>query len=48
MREGAEELTLRKGEEGRLRTFIDTTNVGDNGWGPPLVDENWHAVCRAI
>ena len=25
---GAEELTLRRGEEGGLRTFIKTTNVG--------------------
>ena len=30
-----EELTLRRGEEGVLRTFVDTTTVGDNRWGPP-------------
>ena len=29
-----EELTLRRGEEGVLRTFVDTTTVGDNRWGP--------------
>ena len=31
-----------------LRTFIDTTDVGDSGWGPPLIDEDWHAICQAI
>ena len=30
VREGADELTQRR-EEGILRTFIDTTNVGDSG-----------------
>ena len=30
------------------RTFIDTTNVGDTGWEPPLVDDDWHAICQAI
>ena len=30
-----------------LCTFADTTNVGDSGWGPPLVDEEWHASCQA-
>ena len=31
-----------------LRIFIDTTNVGDSRWRPPLVDEEGHAVCQAI
>ena len=31
-----------------LRTFIDTLNVGDNRWGPPLVDEDWLASYQAI
>ena len=48
VREAVEELTLRRGEEGGLRTFIDTTNVGDNRWRPPLVDADWHAACQAI
>ena len=30
VREGAEELTLRRQEEGMLRTIIDDTNVGDS------------------
>ena len=29
VREVADELTLRANEEGALRTFVDTTNVGD-------------------
>ena len=30
VREGADELTLRAEEERMLRTFIDTTDVGDS------------------
>ena len=48
VQEGADELTLRAEEEGMLRTFIDTTNVGDKRWKSPHVDENWHATCQAI
>ena len=47
VREGAAELTLRRGEEGMLRTLIGTSNVGDSRWGPPLVDEDWHPICQA-
>ena len=36
IREGADELTLRRQEEGMLRTFSDSTDVGDNRWRPPL------------
>ena len=32
VREGADELTLRKEEEGAVRSFIDTTEVGNRGW----------------
>ena len=48
VRGGAEELTVSADEEGMLRTFIDTTDVGDNSWRPALVDEDWHAFCQAI
>ena len=48
IREGADELTLRAQEEGVLRTFIDTSNVGDQRWRPPPVDADWHAFCQAI
>ena len=45
VREGVEELTFRRGEEGMLRTFIE---VGDSRKGPSAVDEDWHAGCQAI
>ena len=48
LRDDAGELTLRAHEEGVLRTFIDPANVGNKRWGPPLVDEDWHAFCLAI
>ena len=48
VRTGADELTLRAHEEGALRSFIDTHEGGTQGWGPPPVDENWHATCQAI
>ena len=47
-REGADELTLRTGQEGMLRTLIVTKDVEDSRWRPPLVDEDWHAICQAI
>ena len=31
-REGADELSLRDEEEGVLRNFTDTTDVGDSRW----------------
>ena len=30
---GADELTMRADEQGALRTYIDTTNVGDKKMG---------------
>ena len=48
LREGVDELTLREGEEGLLRTCVDPTKVKVDRWGPSLVDEEWHAVCQAI
>ena len=47
VRAGADELTLRRGEECTSRSFIDTPKVGDSRWGPPLDDEDWHAVRQA-
>ena len=47
VKEGIDELTLGKEEEGMLRSFVDTTAVRDR-WGPHLVDEDWHAICQAI
>ena len=48
VREGADELTLRAHEEEVVRSFIDTANVGNKKWWPPLVDEDWHVICKAI
>ena len=48
VREGAGELTLRAHEEGVVRSFIDTTNVGNKRWVPSLVDDDWHALCQDI
>ena len=48
VREGADELTLRAEGEGVRRNFMDTTNVEDHRWGPPLVDADGHAICQAI
>ena len=42
------EMTFRKGEEGTPRSFIDIAHVQVGRWRPPLVDEDWHAVCQAI
>ena len=45
VRDGAHELTLRRGQEGTQRTFNRTTKR----WRPPLGDEDiWHATCHAI
>ena len=47
-REGVDQVTLRRGEAGMLRTFIDTVQVEAGRWEPPLADEDWHAICHAI
>ena len=50
VQEAVGELTLREGEEGEegtLRSFIDTADVEASRRGPPLVDEDWHALCEA-
>ena len=46
--EGAVELTLRAGEVGTQRAFINTEHIEFERCGPPLVDTDWHAFCRAI
>ena len=48
IRERVGDLTLRTGRAGMLRTFINTIRVEVGRWGPPVVDEDWHAVCQAI
>ena len=41
-------MTLRAEEEGMLRTFIDTMDVGDSRWSLPLVDEDLHAIFQYV
>ena len=48
LRERVGDLTLRTGRAGMLRTFINTIRVEVGRWEPPVVDEDWHAVCQAI
>ena len=48
IREGVDELTLREGEGGTLRSFINAATVGGSRWRLPLVDEDWHAICQTI
>ena len=46
--ERVDELTLRAGEAGSLRAFINTTKMEIGRCGPPLVDEDGHASQQAI
>ena len=46
--ERVDELTLRAGEAGSLRAFINTANMEIGRCGPPLVDEDGHASQQAI
>ena len=48
IQEGAGELPLRAHEKDVVRSFVDTTNVGNKRWSPPLVDEDWPAFCQAF
>ena len=47
VREGMDELTLRRGVESTQRSFFNTTNVEACRPGPLLVDEDQHAVCQS-
>ena len=47
VREVVDDLTRRRGEECVPHLFINTIHVS-RSWEPPLVDEDWHAVCQAI
>ena len=48
VREGVDELTLREGDAGTLRSASNTANVGASTWEPLFFDEDWHAICQAI
>ena len=47
-REGVEKLTLRAEEAGMLLHLQQHHRCGVGRRGPPLVDEDCHARCRAI
>ena len=48
IREDVDELTLREGEEGVQRTFINTAKAEASRRRSPLLDEDRHVVCQAI
>ena len=48
LREGADDLTLRAEELDTLEACINVVDIEENTRGPPLVDADWHAFCKAI
>ena len=48
VRDGTEELTLRAEEMGTQKSCINVDHIAEDRWGPPLVDADWHAFCRAF
>ena len=48
VREGVRDLTLREGEVGKLRSFINTASAGASRWGPSLEEEDWHTMCQSM
>ena len=48
LREGVDDPTPRAEEVVTLKTCINVDHIGEKGWGPPLVDADWHAFCQAI
>ena len=47
IRGGADELTLRAEEVGTLEACINVDHTEFERGGPPMVDTDWHAFCRA-
>ena len=35
-------------DAGVQKDFVDTTKMDNHRWRPPLVDEDWHALCQAV
>ena len=48
IRAGPEELTLRTEEVRSQKSCINVDHIAQDGWGPLLVDADWHAFCQAI
>ena len=42
VREGPNELTLRAGEVGTWKSYINVDHIEKERWGPPLVDYDWY------
>ena len=39
-------VTPRAEEMGTLKTYINVNHIGEERWGPPLVDYDWYAFCQ--
>ena len=48
VRESPDELTLRAEEVGTWTSCINVDHIAKWRWGPPLVDDDWHAFCQAL
>ena len=46
--EGEEVLTLRPEERGTQHMFVSTDEFPKGKWKPPLMDEDWVVLCRAL
>ena len=47
-RKGPEKWTPRTEEVASRKACINVRHIAEDRWGPPLVDADWHAFCRAI
>ena len=46
--EGEDVLTLHPEERGSQKLFVDTSRIPKEKWGPPLMQEDWVALCQAL
>ena len=46
--EGEEVLTLRPQERGTHELFVTTDKIPGGKWRPPLMDEDWVALCQSL
>ena len=44
----SDDLTPRAEEFGTLKACINVDHIGENIWGPPLVDADWYVFSQAI
>ena len=43
-----DELTLRGEEVGTSKALVNVDSIEKEGWGPPQVDADWYAFCKAL